>query len=339
MTRTEKQPDLNVGSPLVTVIIPVYQGEKVVLGAVRSVLRQTYQNVELLVVDDGSTDATRRVLGEISDPRLRILTQANAGTASARNLALGVASGQYVGFLDCDDRWLPEKIQTELAVLALAKSRPAIIYSTYYPVDDFGRLLSAPKRLAYQGNLFNVLLDEEDFLVPSVCLFERKIFDEIGCFEVGHYHEDHEFILRAARHYSIYPTLKTLVVYRQSTSGKCRSILKDYDRAVLEERRIITATVKYTTPEERHRLLQNVNRSLYCRFLMYGFNQHARRLSGDVDLNNLKGMKGRLAFIFAKTGMNVLEAARCFVQTLYRYSIQNRWKKMLASNALDLDYH
>jgi glycosyltransferase involved in cell wall biosynthesis len=87
---------------LVSVIIPAYQAERFVAGAVRSALRQTHRTLEVIVVDDGSTDGTAARLATIRDPRLRVLRQENAGTAAARNAALAEAQGSYVAFLDSD---------------------------------------------------------------------------------------------------------------------------------------------------------------------------------------------------------------------------------------------
>jgi glycosyltransferase involved in cell wall biosynthesis len=326
-------------SPLISVIIPVYQGEKLILGAVESVLNQTYRNLQVLVVDDGCTDSTLAVLETIADPRLRVLRQKNAGTAAARNLAIRESSGEFIAFLDSDDRWLPDKVARELDVLSRVDDRPAIVYSSYYPVDDSGRLLNFPKRHAHAGFVLDALLDGEDFLVPSVCLFDRRIFDRLGGFSVGQYHEDHEYILRAAREYPMFPTQKSLVIYRQSTSGKCRSILSDYERARREELMVVDAARQILMPDQHARLLKNAHRSLYCRFLMYGFNKNAKMALRDVKLSDLTGnMKGRLAWIFAKTGINLLVVVRIAIQWFYLCFMQREWQRKLAECGTRLRY-
>lgn len=324
---------------LVSVIIPVYQGEHIILGAVRSALNQTHADLEVFVVDDGSSDGTLAVLETIDDPRLHVLRQSNAGTAAARNAALRRARGRYIAFLDSDDRWFPDKIATELRVLREAPAPVAIAYSSYYAVDDQGRLLHLPPRKTVSGNALEVLLDGEDFLMPSLCLFDRRIFDHIGLFSVGRYHEDHEFILRASRTYPVFATGKRLVVYRQSTSGKCRSILADFERARSEELSVAGDVAALLTPEQQARLQRNARRSLYCRFLMYGFNRHARRMLAEVDLGELRsGKKGWLAWLFAKSGINLLSTARSAVQTSYRIFGQRSWGRTLSRSGVELLY-
>ena len=105
-----------MSAPRVTVVIPVYNAAGFVRRAVDSVLAQTFTDLELLVVDDGSRDATRDVLATYG-PRLRLLTQANAGPAAARNHGLRQARGEVVAFLDADDGWLPDKLALQVALL------------------------------------------------------------------------------------------------------------------------------------------------------------------------------------------------------------------------------
>ena len=325
-------------APLVSVIIPVYNGEHIVLGAVRSALAQTHRNLEVFVIDDGSTDGTSAVLATIDDPRVRTLHQANAGTAAARNLALAQSRGPYIAFLDSDDRWFPDKIETELRVLRDAPEPVAVAYSSYYPVDDEGRLLNLAPIHDDAGHVLDVLLDGEDYLMPSVCLFDRRIFDALGPFNAGRYHEDHEFILRVSRRFPIYPTRRRLTVYRQSTSGKCRAILTDFARARGEELALIDDLSDVLTPDQSARLRRNVLRSLYYRFLMYGFNAHAKRVLPEVDAADLRGRKGRLGLLFAKTGINVMSPARATIQAGYRLARQGWWNRTLAASNVDLLY-
>lgn len=97
-------------APLVSVVMPVYNVEAYVAEAIGSVLAQTFTDFELVVVDDGGTDGSMEIVRGFDDPRLRIVSQVNRGLAGARNSGILCARGQYVAFLDSDDRWLPEKL-------------------------------------------------------------------------------------------------------------------------------------------------------------------------------------------------------------------------------------
>src|SRR6188508_3491780 len=109
-----------MSSPAVTVVIPLYQKGGSVLAAVRSVLSQRFADLELLVVDDGSTDEGPALVAQVSDPRLRLLRQPNEGPGAARNRGLAAARGALIAFLDADDEWDPEFL--ELGVAALTRA-------------------------------------------------------------------------------------------------------------------------------------------------------------------------------------------------------------------------
>lgn len=105
-----------MSQPLVSVIVPVYNGERFVTACIDSIVSQSVQDIEILLVDDGSTDATPRLLDEYAarDSRIRIIHQKNAGVSQARNAALDAAQGKYIRFADCDDVLPPDSLHTLL---------------------------------------------------------------------------------------------------------------------------------------------------------------------------------------------------------------------------------
>ena len=332
------QPEKTASNPLVSVIIAVYQGERLIVGAVRSALAQSYHHLEIIVVDDGSTDGTAAALIDVHDPRLRVISQPNAGTASARNTALAEARGQYIAFLDADDRWFPNKLEVEVDILRNAPG-PAVVYSSFFAIDDDGRLLRPGSIFRASGNVFGALLDGNNFLVPSMCLLDRAIFDAIGMFDTARYHEDFDLFLRATRRFPAYPSGERLGLFRHSLEGKCRGILADFDRARREEVELVDGLVGTLTDDEIVRLRKNAFRALYERFLTYGYTQHARRLQSEVDLSTLKGsMKGRLAIFFARTGINVLSLTRRTLNATCRVFLSRRWQRRLQKMKFDVAY-
>jgi glycosyltransferase involved in cell wall biosynthesis len=164
----------------VSVIIPMYNVESYISGAIRCVLGQSYQDFEVLVVNDGSTDESSRLCTQFDDPRIREIRQGNRGLAGARNTGIRHAQGQYLAFLDADDLWEPEKLARHVKHL---ESNPAVGVS-YCPsrfMDAAGR----PMGLVQQPKLTNV--GEEDILCRnpvgngSAPVIRRSVFDEI-CF-------------------------------------------------------------------------------------------------------------------------------------------------------------
>jgi len=102
---------------VVSVVIPTYNYGRFIAEAVESVRRQTHREVEIIVVDDGSTDDTQAVLASIRDERLIVIRTENRGISAARNTGLDRATGEYIAFLDADDRWLPEKLARQVAIM------------------------------------------------------------------------------------------------------------------------------------------------------------------------------------------------------------------------------
>jgi len=154
-----------VPSGLVSTIIPVYNRPKALVRAVRSVLEQTYRPIEILIVDDGSTDTTPTVLSQLAQSHpaeIRVFHQANAGPGAARERGRQAARGEFIQYLDSDDWLLPDKFALQVAALR-AHPECAIAYGTSMVFDDVGTVLAAESR----GTAERV-----DFLFPRL-LVER----------------------------------------------------------------------------------------------------------------------------------------------------------------------
>ena len=115
--------------PLIGVIIPAFNAERFIRDAVHSVLAQTHQSVECIVVDDGSTDATAVAVAEFGD-RVRLVQQANRGVSAARNRGAAETRAELLAFLDADDRWHPERLERGLAFLHEHRRLEAVVCST-----------------------------------------------------------------------------------------------------------------------------------------------------------------------------------------------------------------
>lgn len=203
-------------SPLVTAIVPVYNRPWCIGRALRSVAEQTYRPLELIVVDDGSTDETPRLLEELR-PELeargidcRILTQANRGVSAARNAAIAEARGQYLALLDSDDLWLPEK--TEAQVADLQATRRLISQTGERWVRD-GREVSVPRKFRKRaGDLFAESL-RRCAVSPSAVAMHRRLLEAIGGFDESlPACEDYEMWLRVTCRFEVGLVPEALIV-------------------------------------------------------------------------------------------------------------------------------
>ncbi len=123
--------------PILSIVIPAYNVERFIVVAVRSALAQTVDDIEVIVVDDGSSDRTGSLVRAIRDPRLRVISQKNCGLSGARNSGIRAARGKYVGFLDGDDVWMPGKAAHHLAVME-ADHRIGLTFSYSIYLDEDG---------------------------------------------------------------------------------------------------------------------------------------------------------------------------------------------------------
>lgn len=150
-------------SNLVSIVTPAYNAARFIEEAVDSVRTQSYENWELLVVDDQSKDATGSLVAAFArrDPRIKLIrAEENGGPARARNLALDVARGRYVAFLDSDDIWLPHKLERQLAFMEQVEA--SVSYTGYRRISEdgsrLGHQVSVPVKLDYRGLLRNTAI-------------------------------------------------------------------------------------------------------------------------------------------------------------------------------------
>ena len=170
--------------PLVSVVIPVYNGERFLRESLESVFAQTFHDYEIVCVDDGSTDGSCALLKQYG-ARLRIIQQANASQSAARNAGVEIAAGRFVAFLDQDDRWYPAKLAQQVAEL-IAKPDVAMVHCNYDRMDGDGRVLVAGAALAEQTSALASPLGRvlgEALVFPSAMMVRRDAFQRVGGFD------------------------------------------------------------------------------------------------------------------------------------------------------------
>ena len=200
-------------TPLVSVIMPAYNAEKYIRAAIESVIRQTYENWELIVLDDGSTDSTAQTVKRMAegDSRIRFCpNERNMGVAATRNRGFDLARGDYVALLDSDDVWLPQKLEKQLALAAGTKAD--IIYTSYYIIDKNGDK-SRDDYIVPAETSFESML-EENHIGCSTAMLEKSIVKKYR-FDGSYAHEDYVLWLQLLEAgYSAAGLTEPLVKYR-----------------------------------------------------------------------------------------------------------------------------
>lgn len=209
-------------SPLVSVVVITYNAAEYVGRAIRSVLQQSWTNLELIVVDDGSTDDTRTVIERFNDNRITYVQQENQGPNTARNHGVRLSQGEFVAFLDADDWWLPDKLSRQVA-LAGQQQNAGLIYSLAVGVDTAGTEQGRAKTVINGHAVERLLLGQCIAGSASSVMVRRKTIDTVGMFDESlHYAEDWEYWIRIASQFEIacVPEYDVYLLSRPNSRGK-----------------------------------------------------------------------------------------------------------------------
>ena len=201
-------------TPLVSVVVPAYNAARTLPATLDSILGQTVTDLEVIVVDDGSTDDTVAAAGSVQDPRVRVLTQPNGGASSARNAGIRAAQGSWVAFVDSDDVWLPTKLERQLAFLAEHPGVRAVQTGAAFVDDDLRVRYERPCHPSRDALLETLYFDNLPSF-PSTLLIDRRALDEIGPFDTRLVIlEDWDMAIRAARFCDLQSIEEPLSLYR-----------------------------------------------------------------------------------------------------------------------------
>ena len=234
--------------PKVSVIIPSYNCEKYIRETIDCILAQTHKNIEVIVVDDGSTDNTQDIVASYGEP-VRLIKQSNARVCAARNRGIQEANGEYICLMDHDDYWFPEKIARQIEIL---ETSPEIggVFSAFicwkqnnqgeFPAPDSYRDVSDeitddidPE---YSGWIHHQLL-LDCWILTSTSMFRAEVFQICGNFDVAlPYSEDWDLWFRIAQKYQLIKLRRPTTLYRQHAEQGNRIVRDiDYRTTLLEK--------------------------------------------------------------------------------------------------------
>jgi glycosyltransferase involved in cell wall biosynthesis len=238
---------------LVSVIIPAYNAEVFIGRTLESVISQTYKNLEIIVVDDGSQDRTTEIVESFMqiDNRIILFKQQNAGVAAARNLAIAKSKGEFIAPIDADDIWYPEKIEKQVQCLLTSNANVGLVYNWSVLLDEEDVILGQynPQQhfnfVTVEGNVYPALLYMNIVGNASVPLIRRRCFEKVGVYncELKQQNaqgcEDWDIYLRIAEFYEYRVVPEFLVGYRQvksSMSRATKSMAKSFELVITNTR-------------------------------------------------------------------------------------------------------
>lgn len=209
--------------PRVTVVIPAFNAEQTVGPALDSVLSQTYSDLEVLAVDDGSTDGTSTVISTYGPP-VHLLRTNNQGVSSARNLGIQQASGEYVAFLDADDLWEPDKLERQLALLD-ADRTAGVSTTGHRVVDWYLRPIDLIRIPTDPDPCETLLLHSMQVGQISSAVVRTELARDLGGFDSNFSQcADWDFFLRLSQHASFATLSDPMIMYRVHSGGMSRNV-------------------------------------------------------------------------------------------------------------------
>lgn len=170
---------MSVENPLVTIITPTYNRSEFILEAVESVIKQSYPHFEFLIVDDGSTDNTVELLQPyLKDERVRLFQQENRGQSVARNVALADAAGEFICFLDSDNYWPLDKLESQIRIF---EKHPEVdvLYGDNVIINEQGKEISRKNMSRYSGRIAARMI-QDNCVAMNTTMARRRCFDEMG---------------------------------------------------------------------------------------------------------------------------------------------------------------
>jgi glycosyltransferase involved in cell wall biosynthesis len=230
---------------LVTVIVPAYNAGATIGATLDSIRAQTHTSLEVLVIDDGSTDATAEtVLRHASvDPRIRLIRQSNKGVAAARNRGIAEARGEYLAPIDADDLWRPDKIERQMQLLRAGGSRVGLVYCWFALIDENSRIVSLRHRPVDEGDVLARMCLGNVVGNGSSALIRKSVAREVGGYDSSlrarqaQGCEDLKFHLQIAARYHFAVVKDHLTGYRRtrfSMSSDVAQMIRSYELVAAE---------------------------------------------------------------------------------------------------------
>ena len=244
-------------NPKVSVIIPTFNRAQYIAETIKSVLNQTDNDFEIIVVDDGSNDNTREVLKAFIN-KIKYIYKENAGAASARNVGIKNAQGKYIVFLDSDDLFLPKKLEIQVPILDKYPEIDFVYSDVFYFKEKNKRpILMRSIRPASDGRILKKLFMNTSITSSSV-IFRKVCFEKAGLFDESlRLNEDTDMLFRIAIHYKAYFSEYPSVMYRVHSHSKSKNQEGLMESLLTSSERLLRAY-----PELKNQLGRNVDKRL-----------------------------------------------------------------------------
>ena len=260
---------------LISVIIPAYNAERTLRQTIESIQNQTFSNIEIIVINDGSTDRTLDVLADISDQRLKVFSYENGGVCAARNRGVSYAAGDFISFVDADDLWTSDKLEAQFNALKAHPDADVVYSWTYFFYEQTGETISGHPTF-FEGDVYTALLQENFLSSGSNILVRKERINQIGGFDPTFPHcADWDFYLRLSAQCKFALVPKHQVIYRQSTTSMTSTKING-----IEQQCLLMLEKAYQAAPAKYQSLKNRSLSWVYAYCTQQYLQYSTDLMG-----------------------------------------------------------
>ncbi|MBW4513096.1 MAG: glycosyltransferase [Scytonematopsis contorta HA4267-MV1] len=278
--------------PKISVIIPAYNSENTIAKTITSVLKQTFDDWELIVINDGSSDSTLEIISSFQDERIKVFSYPNAGGNISRNRGLDLAIGEFVSFLDADDLWTPDKLELQLQLLQ-ENPQVAVAYSWTNYIDENDKFILSGRHSTFNGDVYEKLIIANFLENGSNPLIRKTAILELGGFDKDlPASQDWDMYLRLAAKHHFMAVPKAQILYRVSGNSLSTNLVRQEKTClyVIEKALQLRAS---SVVNLRKQSLANLYKYLTCKALQKPFNRQkaftAAKFLWKYFINNYEG--------------------------------------------------
>jgi glycosyltransferase involved in cell wall biosynthesis len=261
--------------PTISIIIPAYNAERTILKTIKSVQQQTFQDFELIVINDDSKDQTLELLQTVKDERLKIFSYENGGLPVARNRGIDLATGEFISFIDADDLWTVDKLELQLAALR-QNPKAGVAYSwTACFIDGREESIFPYKPVFFEGNVYEKLLVNNIVSNGSNILVRKQVIESVGKFEPTLKScEDWDFYIRLAAKWHFVVVPKHQILYRQSSNAMTSKV------EIMEQEALRVIERAYQSAPPKYQFLKNQSLAWIYEYCTQQYLKYSTDISG-----------------------------------------------------------
>lgn len=321
-----------------SVVIPLYNKAPYIKNTITSVLSQTHNDYEVIIIDDGSTDGSGEIIAGICDPRVRLIRQDNGGVSAARNRGIELAKANYVAFLDADDIWMPNHLET-LKILIDTYPKCGLYATSYSIVTEYGKyrqlIVKGNKPIGWHTKLdidgyLDFIIGNFPFLTTTICI-SKPIIQDVGLFDIYLIRgEDQDMWLRIALKSDVAFINRITAIYNQGSTSFDQSSLTSHISPKLQKHASLISD--QTINEKTRSKLDTYYTKRVLHIAQYQL-LHGKKAQAQIHLKEAKGTSRYILWLFLLNLLNLLPSRFIdLIDTIYKRLLMSKNRNKIRIN-------